>query len=61
MNKDVPAGKSGSVIPLTDAAGILTGKGILEINHLQLAGKRSMDIDDFLRGQPDFITAELPD
>ncbi|NIP85664.1 MAG: methionyl-tRNA formyltransferase, partial [Planctomycetales bacterium] len=31
---------------------VATGEGVLEILHLQPAGKRSMPADQFLRGYP---------
>jgi len=52
-------GRPGQVIPIPGTAGVVTGQGVLQINQLQLAGKRSMGIVDFLRGQPDFITSLL--
>lgn len=41
--------------------GVGTGKGILKLNVVQLEGKKVMDIQDFVRGQPGFKGAILPD
>jgi methionyl-tRNA formyltransferase len=43
-----------------DAAGIITGDGILEVLELQLEGKRAMKTGEFLRGQRSFIASCLP-
>jgi methionyl-tRNA formyltransferase len=39
--------------------GVATGKGALVVRRLQLAGKRPLSIEDFLRGQPRFVGARL--
>jgi methionyl-tRNA formyltransferase len=41
------------------ALGIGTGDGVLGVLRLQIEGKRPMSADEFLRGQRDFIGAEL--
>jgi len=40
-------------------AGVITGDGILELREVQLAGKRAMPIEEFLRGHSHFIGAVL--
>lgn len=40
--------------------GVVTGDGILELLNIQYAGKKAMTAADFLRGQRDFIGAQLP-
>jgi methionyl-tRNA formyltransferase len=42
------------------AVGVQTGEGILGLVQVQLEGKRSMSAGDFIRGQRDFIGAQLP-
>jgi methionyl-tRNA formyltransferase len=46
--------------PAAAAFGVHTGKGILGVCKLQLAGKRPMSGDEFLRGQRQFMGAILP-
>jgi len=45
----------GTVIALADGAAVVTGKGALRLEAVQLAGKRPMDITAFLCGQPDCV------
>jgi methionyl-tRNA formyltransferase len=40
-------------------AGVMTGKGVLWLCEVQLAGKRALPIDAFLRGTPNFIGSHL--
>ena len=50
----------GEVFQLKDGeVAIQTGKGIIIINRLQLAGKREIDVKNFLNGYPDFIGSIL--
>jgi methionyl-tRNA formyltransferase len=50
----------GQVIrPEGDRIGVVTGEGVLELREVQLAGKRAMSIDEFVRGQPKFVGAVL--
>ena len=52
--------QAGQVIGLgKHGAGVTTGEGILELLAAQLAGRRAMPIDEFVRGQPKFIGATL--
>ncbi len=52
--------QAGQVIGLgKSGAGVVTGDGILELREAQLAGRRAMPIDEFMRGQPKFIGAIL--
>ena len=39
--------------------GIGTGDGLLAVNRLQIEGRRPSDAQDFVRGYPDFVGAEL--
>jgi methionyl-tRNA formyltransferase len=52
-------GRPGQVVPLDDGAGVVTGKGVLRLEEVQLAGKRAMTIEEFLRGQRGFIGSVL--
>lgn len=52
-------GAPGQVVARADVAAVLTGEGALELQVVQLAGKRATDIDDFLRGRPEFIGSQL--
>jgi len=45
----------GTVIALADGAAVVTGKGALRLDGVQLAGKRPMDITAFLCGQRDCV------
>lgn len=59
-------GEPGQVVPGPvdwggegETAVVLTGDGGLQLEMVQLAGKQTMPINDFLRGRPDFIGARL--
>jgi methionyl-tRNA formyltransferase len=49
----------GTVVVLGDGAAVVTGGGALSLEEVQLAGKRSIDIDAFLRGQRGFVGSRL--
>ena len=50
----------GHVVGLDDGGiGIGTGDGLLAVNRLQNEGRRPSDPQDFVRGYPDFVGAEL--
>ena len=55
-HQDVPPG---TVVALGDGAAAVTGSGALSLEEVQLAGKRSIDIDAFLRGQRGFVGSRL--
>ncbi|MDA1095800.1 MAG: methionyl-tRNA formyltransferase [Chloroflexi bacterium] len=40
--------------------GVVTGEGVLRVDELQIAGKRSMAADTFSRGRRDFVGSVLP-
>jgi len=42
------------------AVGVQTGEGILGLIRVQLEGKRVMSAAEFVRGQRDFVGAQLP-
>ena len=52
-------GQPGQAVALDDGAGVITGKGALRLLEVQLAGKRAMTIEDFLRGQRGFVGSVL--
>lgn len=49
----------GQVVALDDGAGVVAGKGALRLLEVQLASKRAMTIEDFLRGQRGFVRSVL--
>ena len=50
----------GQVVGLDDGGvGIGTGDGLLLVSRLQSEGRRPSDAQDFVRGYPDFVGAEL--
>jgi methionyl-tRNA formyltransferase len=52
-------GKPGHVVQTALGVAVVTGQGALLLEEIQLAGKRSMGADDFVRGQRGFIGSEL--
>jgi methionyl-tRNA formyltransferase len=61
VHADSPAtGQPGAVVELgPDTVGAFTGRGILELVDVQLAGKKPMLASIFARGQRDFLTGVL--
>ena len=57
----LPSGIAGRVVARGDSAVVLTQDGGLELQQIQLAGKRAMTVSDFVRGRPDFIGSKLGD
>jgi methionyl-tRNA formyltransferase len=53
------AGQPGQAIALDDGMGAVTGQGALQLLEVQLAGKRAMEMGDFLRGQRGFAGSVL--
>jgi methionyl-tRNA formyltransferase len=49
----------GTVVQLHAQVGVVTGDGLLMLEEVQLAGKRAMPIEDFVRGQRSFVGAVL--
>jgi methionyl-tRNA formyltransferase len=49
----------GTVVRLVDGIGVTTGRGVLVLQDLQLAGKRAVSADEFVRGQRGFIGSRL--
>lgn len=52
---EMPAGFPGQVVSLADGAAVCTGAGGLALRQVQLAGRRAINIADFLSGQPGFL------
>ena len=52
-------GEPGQVIALHEGLAVATGEGALLLSEVQLAGKRAMNIEDFARGQRDFVSSVL--
>ena len=66
IGKSIPVGEEveeeiGKVVALPESpgVGVVTGQGILGLCQVQLEGKREMAVDDFVRGQRDFIGSVL--
>jgi methionyl-tRNA formyltransferase len=53
-------GEIGRVLKLSDGSiGVVTGDGVLVLREIQLAGRKAMKAEDFVRGQPKFSGAML--
>jgi methionyl-tRNA formyltransferase len=53
--------ESSRVLELPAGVGVVAGQGVLLLDEVQLAGKRAMDVEDFLRGQREFVGSRLGD
>ncbi len=52
--------QAGLVVKLEDGSiGVLTGEGVLVLKEIQLAGRKALKTEDFVRGQPKFVGAVL--
>ncbi len=51
--------KLGQVFKLNDKIVVQTGKGVIVLEEVQLAGKKQTNINDFINGYPNFINAQL--
>jgi len=52
--------QAGLVVKLDDGSiGVVTGEGMLILKEIQLAGRKAMKAEDFVRGQPKFVGAML--
>ncbi|MGC9521773.1 MAG: methionyl-tRNA formyltransferase [Anaerolineae bacterium] len=56
---DPPEAEPGTVFLWDDLPVVVTGSGCLALVHVQMAGKRPMDGDAFVRGRKDFVGAVL--
>ena len=53
-------GETGKVVRLSDGSiGVVTGEGVLVLKEIQLAGRKAMKAEDFVRGQTNFSGATL--
>lgn len=57
----LPAGEPGQVVMREENAVVLTQDGGLALHEIQLAGKRAMNVTEFLNGRPDFVGSRLGD
>jgi methionyl-tRNA formyltransferase len=55
----LPVGQPGEVVGSHETAVVLTGEGGLQLQQVQLEGKRPVAMAEFLRGRPDFIGSRL--
>lgn len=51
--------RAGTVVAWGKGAGVVTGQGVLELQEVQLEGKRALEIEAFLRGARGFIGSVL--
>jgi methionyl-tRNA formyltransferase len=49
----------GTIVCLDDAAAVATGEGALRLEKVQMAGRRAMAIQPFLRGHHGFVSSRL--
>lgn len=56
INGSEPVGK---IIKRDDTICVGTGNGLIQLNFIQLAGRKAMHVGEFIRGQADFIGATL--
>ena len=55
-----PGDQAGLVVKSDDGSiGVVTGEGMLVLKEIQLAGRKAMKAEDFVRGQPKFVGAVL--
>ncbi len=52
-------GSPGEVIRTTQGIAVVTGQGALLLKEMQMAGKRPLGAEDFVRGRRDFVGASL--
>ncbi len=50
----------GTVVPADSGAAVQTGRGLLQLERVQLEGRRPVGVAEFLRGYPQFIGSRLP-
>jgi len=46
-------------VELDEGVAVVTGEGALLLKRVQLAGKKAMEIEDFVRGRRGFVGAKL--
>jgi methionyl-tRNA formyltransferase len=52
-------GEVGQVVMTAQGVGVATGAGVLLLKELQLEGKKRLSIEDFVRGQSEFLGSKL--
>ena len=52
-------GEVGQVVETSEGVAVVTGQGALLLEEVQLAGRRAMAVEEFLRGQRDFVGSVL--
>ena len=50
---------SGKVVKVSDGIAVGTGNGLIRLRTIQLAGRKAMPTEEFVKGQADFIGATL--
>ncbi len=55
----VTSGPTGLVTALPEGVGVAAGEGVLELQTVQLEGRKPVAIDEFLRGHSDFAGSQL--
>lgn len=57
---EVRSQRVGQVLKLADGSiGAVTSAGVLVLKEIQLAGRKALKTEDFVRGQPSFINSQL--
>ncbi len=56
---NLPRGVPGLIVQNLGSVIVLTGGGGLKLVEVHLAGKRAAQIEDFVRGRPDFLGSQL--
>ncbi len=51
--------EAGKVIKVQGSIAVGTGEGLLKLNSVQLAGRKAMPVDEFIKGQADFTATTL--
>ncbi|MCA0453365.1 MAG: methionyl-tRNA formyltransferase [Chloroflexi bacterium] len=51
--------QAGKVVQQQKSLAVGTGQGLLRLNVIQLAGRKAMPVDEFVKGQADFTAATL--
>jgi methionyl-tRNA formyltransferase len=57
--RDGPREEPGRVVQVKEGIAVETGAGALLLREVQLAGKRAMTIEEFVRGQREFVGSRL--
>ena len=56
---DINKTEPGKVYEIGDKIAVQTGENMLELERIQLEGKKEMDVKEFLRGYPEFVGTKL--